>query len=271
MSALAVSSSGLIGQAGMFRTETAKGLRLMWRRRSMVILGTVLIGLNYLGISFFIGGGHLVKGLMIRTLPAQLALAIAQTAGVQGPGGIAEEINGGTLEQTQLSPAGPSLMALGRMTALAIEGLSVAVVLGLVFTLGGVVDLHPHAATVVPAVLTALDAIGYGLVMTALTIRVASIGAISHVGNMMVMAFAGMMVPIAMFPHGLETFAKFIPTALGVQAVDTTLAGHPLSATWDDGTLPWLLVHTIVALALGMTIYVRNIARAQQDGGLSPR
>ncbi|MGH3493100.1 MAG: hypothetical protein ACRDQ1_07665, partial [Sciscionella sp.] len=111
----------------------------------------------------------------------------------------------------------------------------------------------------------------YGLVMTALTIRVAGIGAISHVGNMVIMVFAGMMVPITIFPHGLEVVAKFVPTALGVQALNTTLAGQPLSATWSDGTLPWLLLHTTALIAIGLITYVVNIRRAQRDGGLSPR
>jgi hypothetical protein len=57
---------------------------------------------------------------MVRTVPALLAVAVANTAAVEGTGGIAEEINGGTLEQTRLSPAGPQLQALGRMTALAV-------------------------------------------------------------------------------------------------------------------------------------------------------
>src|SRR3990170_7336206 len=85
--------------------ETAKGLRLMWRRRGMVVVATVMMGLNYLGISFFIGGGHLVKPLMVLTLPGLFAVVLSTTAAVQGSGGVAEEINAGTLEQTQLSPA----------------------------------------------------------------------------------------------------------------------------------------------------------------------
>jgi hypothetical protein len=78
---------------------------------------------DWCGISLFIGGGQLVKDLMVRTLPALLAVVVAGIAAVEGTGGITEEINGGTLEQTRMSPASPQLQALGRMTALAIEGL----------------------------------------------------------------------------------------------------------------------------------------------------
>lgn len=253
------------------RAELVKGLRLMWRRRSMVLVALTTYGLNYLGISLFIGGGHLVKDLMVRTVPGLLAVVVAAIAAVEGTGGIAEEINGGTLEQTRLSPASPQLQALGRMTALGIEGLAAAVVLGVVFVFGVGLDLDPHPAVLLPVLLTVADALGYGLIMTALTVRVPSIGAISHVGNMVIMAFGGMLVPISVFPHGLELFARFIPTALGVRAINTTLAGRGLGATWSDHTLFWLLVHTAVVITAGFGLYVSNIRRAQREGGLSAR
>jgi ABC-2 type transport system permease protein len=253
------------------RTELVKGLRLMWRRRSMVVVGTISYGLTYLGISLFIGSGHLVKDLMVRTVPALLAMVVASIAAVEGTGGIAEELNGGTLEQTRLSPASPQLQALARMGALAIEGLAVAIVLGIAFVFGVGLDINPHPAAVIPAGLTLLDALGYGLIMTALVVRVPSIGAISHVGNMVIMAFAGMLVPISFFPHGLEIFARFIPTALGVQSINTILAGHGLGTTWSDGTLPWLLVHTAVVIGVGLALYDINMRHAQREGGLSPR
>lgn len=269
MTTLALDSAGY--RARLVRNEAAKGLRLMWHRRAMVLVGLVANGLTYLGISFFVGGGHIVEPLMILTLPALLAMTIAATAALQGSGGIAEEINGGTLEQAQLSPASPQVQVLGRIAALAIEGLAGAVVLGAVFILGFGLDYDAHLAALLPALLTVADGLGYGLLIAALTVRVASIGAITHVLNMVIMVFAGMMVPIAVFPDALETFAQFIPTALGVQALNTTLAGEPLSAIWSDGTLPWLIVHTAVLLTAGLVTYVVNIRRARREGGLSPR
>ena len=258
-------------QTRLARTEVGKGLRLMWRRRSLVVAAAIVYGLTYLGISLFIGGGHLVEDLMVRTLPPMLAVLVASTAAVEGTAGIAEEINGGTLEQTRLSPASPQLQALGRMTALAIEGLAVAIVVGIVFVFGVGLHINPQPAALIPVVLTVLDALGYGLIMTALVVRVASIGAISHVGTMAIMAFGGTLVPITFFPHGVEVFARFIPTSLGVEAINSTLAGHGLGATWADGTLPWLLVHTAVVLTAGFSLYAINMRHAQREGGLRPR
>jgi ABC-2 type transport system permease protein len=103
----------------------------------------------------------------------------------------------------------------------------------------------------VPLLLTILDGLGYVLVMTALTLRVASIGAIVHVLGMVIMFFNGTLVPVTAFPHGAEIFTRFVPTTLGAEVLNTILAGRGLGAAWADGTLPWLLAHVAVTGGLG--------------------
>lgn len=254
-----------------FANEVGKGLRLMWRRRAVTITSVALQGFNYLMIQFFIGAGHLLRPVLALTLPGLFAQAIAATAAVQGSGGIAEEVNGGTLEQAHLSPARPSLLALGRLAALAVEGLIPAIVLAIAFGLGDQPDWVIRPDALVPLALTILDALGYGLLMTALTVRLASIGAVVHVFNMAVMFFGGMFIPITLFPHAVEIFARFVPTALGVEVLNTTLAGHGLGTTWSDGALPWLLAHVAVLAALAWITYLHTLRRARREGGLSPR
>jgi ABC-2 type transport system permease protein len=265
----AVAPSGFVLR--VVATEAGKGLRLMWRHRAVMISGIVLNGFLYLMIQFFIGGGHLPLPVLALTLPALFAYIVAATAALQGSGGIAEEVNGGTLEQAHLSPAPPSLLALGRMAALAVEGLIPAILLALAYGFG----YGPHWVirpdSLVPLVLIIADGLGYGLLMTALTLRVASIGAVVHVFNMSVMFFGGMFIPVALFPHGLEIFARFIPTTLGTEVLNTTLAGRGLGAAWSDRTLPWLLVHVIVLAAVGWVTYLNTLRRARREGGLSPR
>jgi ABC-2 type transport system permease protein len=257
-------------QLRLLGNEVAKGLRLAWHRKGMIVVGTGLNLLTYLGINLFIGGGHVVTRLMTLTLPALLAVTVAQAAAVNGSGGIAEEINGGTLEQTRLSPASAYLQAIGRMAALAVEGLLAAVVLAAVFMAWFGLDYTGHAAAVLPGALTALDVLGYGLLITALTLRVASIGAITHVFNMVIMFFGGMLVPVTVFPAPIETFSHLVPSSLGVQAFNTTLADG-LGASWSDGTLPWLVVHSTVLVVAGLVAYGAALRRALREGALSPR
>lgn len=251
--------------------EVGKGLRLAKRHWAMAVIGIFMNAAMYLGINFFIGAGHIVEELMVLTLPALMAVAVAVTLAIEGAGGIAEEINAGTLAQAQMSPISPTTQAFGRITALGLEGLAAAAILWIGFVAAFGLHYQPHPSAIIPVLLTLLDAVGYGLMIIALTIRVASIGAITHVFNMAIMFFGGMIVPIAVFPSGLEAAVRLIPTAIGVQAINTTLAGDPLSATWSDGTLPLLLVHTAVFITIGLAAYSRNLRRAKNDGGVSPR
>ncbi|WAX59175.1 ABC transporter permease [Jatrophihabitans cynanchi] len=248
--------------------ETLKGLQLAWRRRALLTTFVLMNGITFLGIRLLIGGGHIVTPLLAVTLPALLAYAVAQTAAMQGSGGIAEEINGGTLAQSQLCPASPQRQVLGRLTALTVEGLATAVPLALVFTLGYGVHYRLRPDVLVPAALTVLDGLGYALLIIALTVRVVSIGAITHVFGMVIQFFAGSFVPITVFPHALQFAVKFVPTTLGVQALNTTLAGRGLSAAWANGTVPWLIVHAAVSLTLGWALYARTMRRARREGGL---
>ena len=115
--------------------------------------------------------------------------------------------------------------------------------------------------------------------MIALTMAVASIGAVVHVfnmnvmffGGMNVMFFGGMFVPVTAFPDAVQIFARFVPTTLGTEVLNTTLAGHGLAAAWNDGTLPWLLAHVAALAGVGWGTYVWTLRRARREGGLSPQ
>lgn len=251
--------------------EAAKGLLLLWRRRATLVISTATVSLMYFTIQFFVGAGRINHAVLAATLPALVAFALASTVAMQGAGGIAEEVNAGTMEQAQLSPARPAVLVLGRLGALAVEGLIPAIVLAAIFWPAFGVHYTVRPDVLVPLLLTIADAMGFGLLMIALTLAVSSIGAITHVFNMLIMFFGGMFVPGTAFPHSVEIFARFVPTTLGVLALRGSLAGQGLGAAWASGTLPWLLVHVVVLAVLGWAAYLCTIRRARREGGLSPQ
>ncbi len=277
MSAIAIPRTGAAEPASgwsalrAFGNEAGKGLRLMWRRRAVTLTAIPLNGLLYLGVQVIIGAGHIAPPVLALTLPALFAYVFASTAALQGSGGIAEEVNGGTLEQSLLSPARPSVLVAGRLAALAAEGLIPAAALTLAFGVGYGPHLVIRADALVPLAATILDGLGYALLLTALTLRVASIGAVVHVFNMAIGFFGGFFVPVTLFPHGVEIFARFLPTALGTEVLNTVLAGRGLGAAWANRTLPWLLVHVVVLDGLAWAVYSHTLRRARREGRLSPR
>lgn len=258
--------------ARILGNEAGKQGRLLWHRRGLLITGMVAGGANFILFRLLIGGRHITTPMVAVTLPALvIGWAFAGKAALQGAGDVAEEVLGGTLEQSQLSPARPGTLLAGRLIGLAAEGLAGAVILGLVFGFGFGVHYTVRPDVLVPLLLAILDGLAYALLMTALVLRVASIGAIVHVFNMAIMFFGGMLVPVSAFPHGVEIFARIVPTTLGVEALNTTLAGRGLGAAWADATLPLLIVHTVVLGSLGWITYSRTLRRARREGGLSPR
>jgi ABC-2 type transport system permease protein len=252
--------------------EAGKQGRLLMSRRGLVAFGVVTGGANYVLFRLLIDGGHITTQMVALTLPGLvLGWAFAATMALQGAGDIAEEVLGGTLEQSQLSPARPGVLLAGRLAGLAGQGLTGAVILGLVFGFGFGVHYTIRPGVLVPLLLAIVDALAYALLMTALVLRVASIGAIVHIGNMAIMFLNGMVVPVTAFPHGVEIFARVLPTTLGVEATSTTLAGRGLGAAWTDGTLPWLILHVVVLGGLAWITYLHTLRRARREGGISPR
>lgn len=251
--------------------EAGKGVKLFWRRRGAIIATLIASIIMYLAFTLVVGGGQFSRPLMVLTLPGLMAYVVAVGAALQGSAGISEEINGGTLEQSQLGPGPQSLQMFGRLSGPLFEGLFVAAVLGIGLALIFGLSFEPRPTLLLPVLLTVLDGIGYGLLMTALTLRVASIGALVHLLNGAVLFLGGTILPIMAFPDVTHAIARFIPTALGVEVINTVLSGRPLSATWSDGTLPWLIVHAIAFVTVGWVLYLAFFHRARREGGLSPR
>jgi len=251
--------------------EAGKGLHLLWRRRAALAMGIAANAASFLVLRFFIDGGHILHPLLVATLPGMAAAAAASIASLGASGGVAEELNAGTLEQTHLSPVPPWALAAGRLGALALEALLVAGILGIGFVLGFGVHYHADPAAIPAALLTLADIAGYALLVAGLTITVASVGAIVHVLNGVILFFNGTLVPLAVFPGAIQVVAELLPTTLGVRALhDMLVDGRTLSAVWDGRILPLLLAHAVALLAIGWATYQASIRRALRDGRLGP-
>lgn len=262
---------GYTAPVRVFFDEVGKGLRLAWRRRWLVAGAMAENALGYLAVRFLIGGGRIRTPIVAATLPALAALFVASVAALQASAGIAEEVNSGTLEQVQLSAARPTVLAAGKLAALGVEGLLGGGVLALGMGLAFGVHYAPSPGVVVPALLTLLDSLGYAFLFMGLTLAVASVGAITHVFNMALLLFNGTLVPITVFPGGIQAGLKILPTTLGIQVLNSSLSGQPLRTSWDNGTLPLLIVHTLVLVAVGWSVYAFALRRARLGGGLVAR
>jgi ABC-2 type transport system permease protein len=256
----------------MFGNEISKGLRVMWVHKIPLITMLVLMAGSYWFYQLFIGGGSLVPGLMAMTVAGYLAYVVAYIALLRMAAGLLEDMFTGTLEQSLLSPLPPWVQSTGRLAAAMVESLAVAAVVAIVFLIpfaGIGVDLTFSWSVLIPVVVTVVDIAGFAMFIGGVALVVNSIGSIVHVIQGFILFLNGGFIPIFVFPEWLETATKFVPTALGVDAIRRlTTTTDTLGDVWADGTLPLAIVHAAALLILGWTFYQAAIRRGLREGRL---
>jgi ABC-2 type transport system permease protein len=258
---------GLGGIARMLGNETAKGLLILWSHRVTVIPQIATLAFTYLALQYFVGGGRLVRELLPATTLAYVTYVFGYIALLKMSAGIAEEMNTGTLGQTHLSPLPAWLLSVGRLGATLVEGAVVAAIIAVGFTLGLDIDVPLRWPALVPLAFTIADVAGFALLIGGLTLTIASIGAVIHVIQGLVMMLNGSLIPVHVYPPALEVVAKLAPSTLGIDATRQVLFGHAsVAQIWSNGTLPLAVLHAAVMLLLGWIVYQRNTNRALRQG-----
>lgn len=249
--------------------ETQKGLWLLWGHRSIVLLEIISLVALYPFLQFILGNGTINRALVPPTLLAFLTLPILYIAILKLVGDLLEEVNSGTFEQMHLSPFSPASLLVGRLGALLLEGLVIAVVVGVVMTWLLGVSIPLRSAGLLPAALTVIDIAGFALLIGGLALALPQIGAIAHLFSGLILLLNGTLIPLEWYPTWVQTLARFLPTTLGTLVTrKVVLEGQPLSSVWADGTLPWLLIHTAGLAVLGWLVFLLNDRRAMRHGTL---
>jgi len=234
-----------------------------------VLLEIISLVALYPFLQFILGNGTINRALVRPTLLAFLTLPLLYIAILKLVGDLLEEVNSGTFEQMHLSPFSPASLLVGRLGALLLEGLVIAVVIGVVMTwwLGVSIPLRP--AGLLPAALTVIDIAGFALLIGGLALALPQIGAIAHLFSGLILLLNGTLIPLEWYPTWVQTLARFLPTTLGTLVTrKVVLEGQSLSSVWADGTLPWLIIHTAGLAVLGWLVFLLNDRRAMRHGTL---
>jgi len=249
--------------------ETQKSLWLLWGRRIVVLLEILGFIAFYPFLQFVIGNGTIQRALVLPTLLPFLAVPLLYLAILKLVSDLLEEVNSGTFEQMHLSPFAPASLLLGRLLAVVLEGVLIAVVIGVGMSslLGISIPLRP--AGLLPAALTLIDIAGFALLLGGLALALPQIGAIAHLFSGLILLLNGAFFPLEWYPTWVQTLARFLPTTLGVQAMrQVVLQGQSLGSVWADGTLPWLIIHAALLAVLGWLVFLLNDRRAKRLGTL---
>lgn len=260
---------GAVGR--MFANETYKNLLTLWAYRKTLIYELALAAFMYLALQFFIGGGKLVDELIPPTTLAYVTYLFTYYVLLKVVSGLLEEVNTGTFEQIHIGPLPSWALSLSRVGAAMIQGGAVSLVVAVGFIVGLGVEFPLRWQALVPIGLTVLDVVGFALVIGGLALTIASIGAVLHVIQGLVMILNGSLVPVETLPGWLEVVSRLVPGTLGIQATRAVLfQDASLSSAWSGGDLALAAVHAAVMLLLGWAVYQWNIRRGLANGRLGP-
>jgi ABC-2 type transport system permease protein len=249
--------------------ESGKGLRNQLAHPIGHVIALLISMTMYLGLQFVLGQGELRQDLLPQTLVAISGYWFLQYAGLVMVSDLVEEKRTGTFAQSQMSPAPPWLLMLGRLVSASVFGVLVAVAASVVPMIVAGITIPLRWEALIPYALTVVNALSFTFVLAALAIRSPMIGGLYSLFTSLVLLLNGSFLPLALYPHWLALLARLVPTTLGIDATTKVLfGGHSLADIWTDGSLPWLIVYTLALAVLGGVLFVRNHRGAVRDGQL---
>ncbi|RVX41210.1 ABC-2 type transport system permease protein [Nonomuraea polychroma] len=250
----------------VLRAEIGKGLRVQLAHPAGHVITLLISTMMYLGLQFVLGQGELRQDLLPQTLVAIGGYWFLQYAGLVMVADLIEEKRAGTFTQSQMSPAPPWLLMLGRLITASVFGLAVAAVAALVPMLLAQIAIPLRWAALLPAALLVVNALAFTFLLAALALVSPMIGALQSLFTSLVLLLNGSFLPLNLYPDWLAAAARLLPTTLGIEALTQTLfEGRTLAEVWTGGALPWLLAHTLVLTAVAGLLFVRNHRRALES------
>jgi ABC-2 type transport system permease protein len=255
------------------RAEAVKGILLIlgYRFNNVAFLATFVF--VFVGIGFFMGNGRLDPIGMQSPLLGYLVWFFGMKAVDHMAFMLAEEARSGTLEQMYMTPTPMGLVMLGRsLGMLAVAAVQAAIVAGaiaLIIRLPVTFDPPIIAASIPIFALTILGLFGFGYVVAGLTIVFKQIGTVVNMLQNLLLFFSGALLPVDRLPPTLAAVARTLPSTQGIVVLrEVVFARRSLADVWADGSLPWLVAHSLLYFVLGWLFYARCEAIAKRQGTL---
>ena len=249
--------------------EVRKELIITWNYRANAAIELLTLVFVFVFISYFAGGGELDSERLPGSLLGFLLWFYAAFAISGMSGGITGEASIGTLEQLYMSPMPTWLVFVGRVIATFVKGTAMVVLLGVVLAMILPVTLPLEVAALPPFALTMVGLFGFGYAIGGLTLVFKQISSASGLLTNVLLFLNGALLPVHHFPPWLETVAVFLPTTQGIIVLRKVVVdGMSLTAVWQDGSMVFLAVQSLVFLAVGWILFNVGERVAKQRGTL---
>jgi len=250
--------------------EIRKGLLISWSYRANALVSILTVGFVFIGIGFLMGGGQLESDSMGFMFLGYLNWFFAQGAISDLSYGIRSEMNAGTLEQMSMSPAPIGVILLGRATSSLIWNAMILIVqsVGLFILLK--IRLPMRWEGILILLITLIGTYGFSFILAGATLVFKQFESFSNLFQNVLLFLNGTLLPTAVMPAWLAAISLTLPTTQGVVVLRrVVLENVSLAAAWQDGSLMWLMVNSLVYFVLGWLVfsYCENVAKRQGSLG----
>ena len=249
--------------------EVRKELIITWNYRANTAIELLTLVFVFVFISYFAGGGEIDSERLPGSLLGFLLWFYAAFAISSMSSGITGEASIGTLEQLYMSPMPTWLVFVGRVIATFVKGTAMVALLGVVLAMILPVTLPLELAALPPFALTMVGLFGFGYATGGLTLVFKQISSASGLLTNVLLFLNGALLPVHHFPPWLETVAVFLPTTQGIIVLRKVVVdGASLSAVWQDGSMVFLAVQSVLYLIAGWILFTIGEQVAKRRGTL---
>jgi ABC-2 type transport system permease protein len=249
--------------------EVRKGLLIGWTYRVNWLTGLLTLGFIFLAIVFFLDGGVLDPEQMASPLLGYLTWMYAALAISDLSYGLRGEMNAGTLEQMAMSPTPVGLILIGRVLANLLVTTAQVLLMGTVMSLILGIRIPLRWAGLPVLVLTLFGILGFGFFIAGAVLVFKQVESFANLIQNGLAFLNGAFLPIEAMPGWMAGFARLLPSTQGIVVLRrVVLHGQSLAEVWQGGSLPWLMVHSVIWFTVGWLTFGAAERVAKERGSL---
>jgi ABC-2 type transport system permease protein len=249
--------------------EVRREFRTFWTYRANVLTGMLSLYVIFVGFTFMLGRGEMHPADLATALLGYVAWFLMNQV-LQNVGqGIRWAAVGGTLEQMCLSPAPLGFILMGRTVANLMITLLFVALLSAILKLAHGVGVPMSLAGIPVCVLIILGVYGFGYLIGGMVLIYKQMESLTSLLSNGMLFLNGTLLPVALMPPWLAAVARALPSTQGVIVLrKVVLESQTLGAAWADGSLVWLLVHSLLLLTSGIVVFTWCQHIAQRNGSM---
>jgi len=252
-----------------FLGEIRKCLLITWTYKANTFISLFTLGFIFIGIVFFLGGGKLDPNKIVSALLGYLTWMYAVSALSDMSYGLRGEISAGTLEQLEMSPASISLLLSGRVIANIIISTFQVILFEITMYLLFGIRFPLRLAALPVLMITLVGVFGFGFIIAGAMLIFKQV---ESFGNLLSNALAflnGSFLPLSSMPSWMVIISSALPSTQGIVVIrEIIMENKSLAATWVNGSLIGLIIHSTIYFFVGLIIFHACERVAKNRGSL---